>query len=82
MRSATWLGRWLQEKSTKPQSTGESVHRLWPALESNAYLSNSEKGAGLTHPFNCGFTGTALAQGFWERSYLINMVIIPFTCLT
>lgn len=41
---------WLLDKSGKAQSTRENTLRHWPALEKNAFLHNSEMGAGLTQP--------------------------------
>lgn len=67
MRSATWQGRQLQEESRKAPSTRASVLKLRPALESNAFLSNSEMGAGLTQPCGCGFLSDDIRDGLLGR---------------
>lgn len=57
-------GKMASRKVEKPQKyQGKDAQAFGPALESNAYLSNLEKGAGLTQPRGCGFMGDGISAG-------------------
>lgn len=58
------VGKMAPRKVEKPEkSQGKGAQAVWPAMESNACLSNSEKGAGLTQPCGCGFMGDGISAG-------------------
>lgn len=61
---------WFLDKSGKAQSTRQNMLRHWPALEKNAFLRNSEMGAGLTQPCVAVayFLRDAVGVGFLGRN--------------